>query len=531
MNGWMYSGVTSSPRFDPGAPDLRVPSDSIVQSCRYVSSRMATFRIRRAAGYPIIRCLAALALLAAAFPTPGATAGASESFADSEDAGFHTPAVEILDRLGIIDDTECTSGRFCPNSPIRRWAMAVWLNRALGLDEPEVGGSGMFTDVGQVWWAGHAERLREQGITQGCYRGSTRFCPYGVVTRGQMATFLVRAFDLPLTDDPVFADVEGSAHAANIESLAAAGISAGCAAGPDYYCPQAPVTRGQMATFLARSLGLVPGAEFSDVVAEHSINHLVSRFTTYYRCCQNRVINIHRFADKLNGAVVEPGETFSLNRHVGRRTVKDGFRAAGTLVNGELVNTVGGGVSQLATTFYNALFWGGYQPVSHRPHSIYFPRYPEGIEATINWPDIDLRFRNDTSHHLLIGAVYTDTSLTIEFYGDNDQRVVGGDWKDGEGNITVVSEGGSKARIVTATVSERFGWRSPPEPLVRTDDGLGFEEQKVVQKAQVGWTVRVTRTVDMQGKKSVQKWTVRYVPRQKIIEVHPCTLTDSCPPL
>ena len=478
-------------------------------------------------GALIGRYLVGLMLIIASFPVLGVPASAAEDFSDMSEAGFHAPAVEILDHVGIV--TECDTDRFCPGEPMRRWVMAVWINRALGLEDPEVGGSGVFSDVGNVWWAGHVERLTDLGVTVGCDRGSTRYCPFEAVTRGQMATFLVRAFDLPPVTTSVFTDLEGSVHAANIEALAAAGMTAGCATYLDYYCPEEPVTRGQMATFLARVMGLVPPAEFSTLVAEHSIGHLVSRFTTYHKCCQNRVVNIHRFADKLSGAVIAPWDRFSLNRHVGKRTVEDGFRAAGTLVNGELVNTVGGGVSQAATTIYNAIFWGGYRPVTHRPHSIYIPRYPEGIEATINWPDIDLVFRNDTPHHVLVVADYTATSLTVAFYGDNDGRVVSGEWKDGEGGTTVLSEGGPAARIVTASVSERSGWRNPPKPLIRAGSGLDYDGQTVVQTAQVGWTVRVVRTVETGGSELPQTWTVRYSPRRMIVEVHPCAISDSCP--
>ena len=107
------------------------------------------------------------------------------------------------------------------------------------------------------------------------------------------------------------------------------------------------------------------------------IRHLVSSYTTYHPCCAARVTNIQLFADKVNDALVPPGEEFSLNGHVGRRTVADGFVEAGTLVKGELVDTIGGGVSQFATTFYNAVFWGGYKDITHKTHSFYFPRYPE----------------------------------------------------------------------------------------------------------------------------------------------------------
>lgn len=461
---------------------------------------------------------------------PGAASDTEDGFSDVAQAGFHAPAVEILDQMGIFDGTECETARFCPGDPMRRWVMTVWISRALGLEDPPVGGSGVFSDVGYVWWAGHAEALAERGITRGCGLGSDRYCPYAPVTRGQMASFLVATFDLHPAADGVFTDIEGNVHAANVEALARADITSGCATDPDRYCPDEPVTRGQMATFLARALGVVPSARFSEVVAERSVGHLVSSFTTYHRCCENRVINIHLFVDKLDGTVIPPSGRFSLNRHVGRRSEADGFLGAGTIVDGEVVATVGGGVSQVATTLYNAMFWGGYRPITHRPHSFYISRYPEGIEATINWPDLDLVFRNDTSGYLLIVADYTATSLTVQFFGDNDGRIVVGEWKGGEGSTAILSEGGERARVVTASVSERYDHRAPREPLVRTDDELGYDEQRVVQTAQEGWTVRVTRTVEALGARSVRNWTVWYAPRRQIVEVHPCTpLADSCP--
>ena len=459
-----------------------------------------------------------------------ATAEDGDAFTDIDVVGVHAPAVQVLDGVGILDGTECATGRFCPSDPLPRWAMAVWLVRAIDGEDPAAGGSGEFTDVDdQVWWAGHVDRLAGLGVTSGCATDPARYCPWEAVTRGQMATFLTRAFDLDPALPVGFSDTAGNVHAQSVGALVAAHITAGCGTDPDRYCPDEPVTRAQMATFVARMLRLVPSAEFGEEVAGRNIRHLVSRYTTYHSCCSARVTNIHLFADKLNGAVVPPWGRFSLNRHVGERTVEEGFLAAGTLVAGELVDTVGGGVSQIATTFYNAMFWGGYRDVAHKVHSFYFPRYPEGIEATINWPDVDLVFRNDTPGYVLIVADYTSTSVTVEFYGDNHGRIVVGDWKDGRGSMTVVSEGGSEARVVTADVSDRYDEVDPPNPLTRGNPDLSHDDVNLVQSAREGWTVRVTRTIDRAGRKTIQKWTVWYVPRRQIIEVHPCALSDSCP--
>ena len=255
------------------------------------------------------------------------------------------------------------------------------------------------------------------------------------------------------------------------------------------------------------------------------IRHLVSQYTTYHPCCAARVSNIQLFADKTHNALVPPGETFSLNTYVGRRTFEDGFVKAGTLVRGELVDTVGGGVSQFATTFFNAVFWGGYETLIRKTHSFYFSRYPEGIEATINWPEVDLAFRNDTSSHLLIRTEYTGTSITVKFFSNNDGRTLVGSWKDGRDRLEVVSEGGPLARVVTANVSNRINQIAPPETLYRPNPELAVGEVDQIQTAGEGWTVVVTRTIQQGEESTEQVRNVRYIPRQEIIEVHPCVMS------
>ncbi len=262
------------------------------------------------------------------------------------------------------------------------------------------------------------------------------------------------------------------------------------------------------------------------------IRHLVAQFTTHHECCAARVTNIHLIADQVDGAIVASGETFSLNDHVGRRTEEDGYLPAGTIVGGEIVDTVGGGVSQFATTFYNAVFWGGYEDVEHRPHSFYFERYPEGIEATISWPLPDLVFRNDDDSGILIKTEYTDTSITVKFYGNNDGRILSGEQAGGRLSVGVVAEGGAGARQVRGDRSERHDFREPPDPLYRGDPELDIDETRVVQRATEGWTVTVTRTMTVGDETTTETWAVRYLPRQEIIEVHPCRVPgaeETCP--
>jgi hypothetical protein len=120
---------------------------------------------------------------------------------------------------------------------------------------PGVVGDGLpFTDIARSAFVDEIVWLAEQGITTGC--SATRFCPTDPVTRGQMASFLARAFDLPAAGADYFTDDEGTSHEDNINRIAQAGITTGCEA--DRFCPAGTVTRGQMASFLARALALPP---------------------------------------------------------------------------------------------------------------------------------------------------------------------------------------------------------------------------------------------------------------------------------
>ncbi|WP_084955601.1 VanW family protein [Thermoactinospora rubra] len=165
----------------------------------------------------------------------------------------------------------------------------------------------------------------------------------------------------------------------------------------------APITRRQpeLTTEEARKLG---------------IREKVSSFTTRHPCCAPRVRNIHRIADILDGHLVMPGETFSLNGVVGRRDRARGFVEAPMILNGRFVEDVGGGVSQFATTMFNAVFFGGFEDVQHKPHQFYISRYPAGRESTVSYPQPDFRWRNDSPYGVLVTTSYTDTSITVEFW-------------------------------------------------------------------------------------------------------------------
>lgn len=134
------------------------------------------------------------------------------------------------------------------------------------------------------------------------------------------------------------------------------------------------------------------------------IKQKISSFETRFPYAEYRNTNQSRAAELINGTILKPGETFSFNDTVGERTPANGF-VNGFVINGGVFREeLGGGVSQVATTMYNAGFFGGMDDVEHHPHAFYIDRYPVGREATIYFGSLDLRFKNPTKYGVLIRA-------------------------------------------------------------------------------------------------------------------------------
>jgi hypothetical protein len=193
-------------------------------------------------------------------------------------------------------------------------------------------------------------------------------------------------------------------------------------------------------------------------------------------------------------------------------------------------------VSQFTTTLYNAVFWGGYEDVEHKPHSYYYSRYPEGVEATLNWRNPDLKFRNNTNSALLIDTTYSDTSITVRIFGENDGRTLKGEQSDGQSRAWVDAEGGPNALHVKGDVSDRFALTDPPEPRYEANPDFGVNQEEQTQTEAGGWSVTVTRRILLGGDENnvvdLDEWTVRYAPRFAVFEVHPCMVpgtSTACP--
>lgn len=358
-----------------------------------------------------------------------------------------TPEEGYIEAIASVGVTKgCFSGEiqlFCPDRAVTRAEMAAFIVRAL--DIPAVAAN-PFTDTASSVHAWDIAALHAQGITKGCNPPvADQFCPEKTVTRGQMAAFISRAFGLTGDIDRTrFTDDDYSLFELDISRAAAAGIAVGCDV--DRYCPDEPMLRKDMAVFLANAMGIEP----FDVPPPPPPPpaEVLGEFTTYYDYCTNcRVTNIHLIGEAVNGTVVQPGRVFSVNETVGERTEAKGYVRAGAIIGGVVYccdhpANIGGGTSQFATTLYNAVFFSGFEDVYHRPHSLYFSRYPMGREATLGYTSPDVQFRNITRYPVTIEVTYDNTSITVRMLGTSDvvsveANQIGSATSNGGGTVTI----------------------------------------------------------------------------------------------
>lgn len=147
------------------------------------------------------------------------------------------------------------------------------------------------------------------------------------------------------------------------------------------------------------------------------IKEVIGTFTTYYPYAEYRLTNIHRAARWMDGVIVKPGEVFSYNKVVGERTEARGFVPGIMIAGGVFKKDWGGGVSQVATTTWNAAWFSGLELVQHKPHSFYISRYPAGRESTVAWPSVDVKFRNNSGKPIFVDTSFTNKSVTVTIYG------------------------------------------------------------------------------------------------------------------
>ena len=216
------------------------------------------------------------------------------------------------------------------------------------------------------------------------------------------------------------------------------------------------------------------------------VDEQVSTFTTRFGPNPPRVTNIRIAARTLDGILVQPGQVFSLNEALGPRTPDKGYRQAPVIDRGRLTKGYGGGVSQVSTTLFNAVFFAGLDTITHKPHSFYISRYPEGREATVSFPTVDQKFRNDSGKGILISTEVTSRSITVSFYG-------------------------TKVWDIEATKGPRT---NPREPKTIRDSGSDC----VSQSPQAGFDVTVGRVFSRGGERvRTERFYTRYIAEDAVI--------------
>ena len=222
-----------------------------------------------------------------------------------------------------------------------------------------------------------------------------------------------------------------------------------------------------------------PAAFTTEDAKAAGVKEITGEFTTYFPGSAYRYNNIGKAAKLINGTYVAPGETFSLNARLGERTPQAGWMAGGGIANGRIdPNIYGGGISQATTTLFNAIFFAGLEDVYHKPHSLYFSRYPMGREATLDWKSVDMKFRNDSKYGVLLQAWTTGRTGS-------------------QGSVTV-RVWSTKTYTVKASKPVQSNFRAPGKTIY--DDS----KKCIPQSAMSGFDVRYNRLF-YQGKKLVKK--------------------------
>ncbi|MDX6227091.1 MAG: hypothetical protein QOI76_481 [Frankiales bacterium] len=210
---------------------------------------------------------------------------------------------------------------------------------------------------------------------------------------------------------------------------------------------------------------------------------------TPHPCCRPRVHNLELITGIVNNALILPGQTFSLNGYVGERTAARGFVLAPEISGGAEKQAVGGGVSQFATTMFNAAYFSGMKIIEHHPHSFWISRYPPGREATVSWGGPDLKWQNNSPYGILVQSWDDGTATHVRFW---------------------------------STPYWQVGWGSSPETNVTqpattymTPKELADPAGCVATVAETGFDITIWRTLSLNGQQvgTKQTWFHRYVPQ------------------
>jgi vancomycin resistance protein YoaR len=167
-----------------------------------------------------------------------------------------------------------------------------------------------------------------------------------------------------------------------------------------------------------------PPKRTTEAARAMGITGIVGSYTTLYGGVPNRIHNVEVVSHLVDNALIAPGKEFSFNGTTGDRNAAKGLLEAPVIINGELKTGLGGGTCQVSTTVFNAAYEAGLPITERVNHALYISHYPQGRDATVNYPDTDLKFVNDTDHWLLLRAFVSSSSLTVNLYGAPQHRRV-----------------------------------------------------------------------------------------------------------
>ncbi len=146
---------------------------------------------------------------------------------------------------------------------------------------------------------------------------------------------------------------------------------------------------------------------------------LISAYTTDTTSESNRNNNISLACQAINGMVLMPGDVFSFNETTGERTTDKGYLAAGAISAGQSITEVGGGICQVSSTLFNAVARADLEIVSRSAHAWPVSYVNAGEDATVNWPNLDFQFKNNTDSPIFIITYYQDQKMSAEIWGQS----------------------------------------------------------------------------------------------------------------
>lgn len=207
---------------------------------------------------------------------------------------------------------------------------------------------------------------------------------------------------------------------------------------------------------------LYPNVKTSDIGIEAFPDLLSSYSTSFASSSSNRATNVSLATNKINGKVLMPGEVFSFNGTVGKRTPQAGFKVAGVYMNGQVATDYGGGICQVSSTLYNAVLRANLEIVDRSNHMFEVGYVPIGTDATVSWGAPDFKFKNSRSYPIKIVTSSSNRKCVVKFYGLKESE---------EYDIEIVS-------YRTGSV--------PYRTTYTTDSSLAAGQQKVIQRGSNG---------------------------------------------